>query len=143
MINEKSYPDFYHTPSHPINKNWSPYSLFIYFMSGIQVIGCLWNGKPGVFLCPKSPIDLVKFNPFTLPLIIWLPDFYILYFYIGFYGLWSYERGSILLFLHSAALESPALAQYTLSLVIATTIAVQPDCKSCYVTFGILVTYFL
>jgi len=70
VIKEKSSPDFYHTPSHPINKNLSPSSLSIYFISGIHVIGCLWNGRPGVFLWPKSPIDLVKFKPFTLPATI-------------------------------------------------------------------------
>ena len=84
VITEKSSPDFYHTPSHPIIKNWSPSFLSIYFMSGIHVIGCLWKGRPGVFLWLKSPIDRVRFNPFTLPPIIWLPDFYILSFSIGF-----------------------------------------------------------
>ncbi len=84
VITEKSSSDFYHTPSHPIIKNWSPSFLSTYFMSGMHVIGCLWNGSPGVFLWLKSPIDLVKFNPFTRPPIIWLPDFYILYFSTGF-----------------------------------------------------------
>ena len=84
VICEKSSPDFYHTPSHPINKNSSPYFLSIYFISGIHVIGCLWKGKPGVFLCPKSPIDLVKFNPLTLPPTMVAPAFSILSFSMGF-----------------------------------------------------------
>ncbi len=75
VIWEKSSPDFYHTPSQPINKNSSPYYLSIYLMSGMHVIGCLWNGRPGVFLWPKSPIDRVRFKPFTRPAIIVTPAF--------------------------------------------------------------------
>ena len=80
VITEKSYPDFYHTPSQPISKNSSSSYLSSYLMSGIHVMGCLWNGIPAIFLCEKSPIDLVKFNPFTLPAIICIPQFYILSF---------------------------------------------------------------
>ena len=138
----KSSPDFYHIPSQAINKNWSPSYLLTYFISGMQVIACLWKGSPGAFLWPKSPIDLVKFKPLTRPAMIWTPAFSILNLSIGFYGLWSSERASTLNFLQKAALESPALAQITLSFVIATTMAVQPDCNSCYETL-ILVTCFL
>ena len=139
----KSSPDFYQIPSQPINKNRSPSYLFTYFMSGMQVIACLWKGNPGAFLWQKSPIERVKFSPFTLPAMICTPAFSILNLSIGFSGLWSSERASTLNFLHKAALESPAFAHMTLSLVIATTIAVQPDCKSCYDTLLILVTCFL
>ncbi len=70
VSSEKSSPDFSHTPSQPIIKKWSPYFLSIYFMSGMHVIGCLWNASPGVFLWLKSPIDLVRFRPLTRPWII-------------------------------------------------------------------------
>lgn len=100
-------------------------------MSGMHVIACLWNGNPGALLWPKSPMDRVKFKPFTLPWIIWTPAFSILNLSIGFSGLWSSDKASTLNFLHKAARESPAFAQIILSLVIATTMAVQPDCKSC------------
>lgn len=58
----------------------------------MHVIACLWKGNPGAFLWPKSPIDRVKFKPFTLPAIICTPAFSILNLSIGFSGLWSSER---------------------------------------------------
>lgn len=142
-IRHSSSPYLSHTPSQATKSNSSSGLLMNYLISGIHVIACLWNGNPGVFLWAKSPIDLVKFKPFTLPWMIWIPAFYILILSTGFSGLWSYDKGSTLDFRHKAALESPAFAQIILSFVIATTIAVHPDCKSCSVMLLTLVTCFL
>ena len=99
-------------------------------MSGMHVIGCWLKGSPLTFLWLKSPIDLVKFNPFTLPWIIGTPVFSILALSIGFSGLWSKDKGMHLSFCQSADRESPALAQMTCLSVMATTIAVAPAVTS-------------
>ena len=66
----------------------------------------------------------------TLPWTIGTPVFWILYLSIGFYGLWSKDKGIHLSFCQRAALESPALAQITWLYVMATTMAVAPALRS-------------
>ena len=99
-------------------------------ISGIQVMGCWLNANPGTFLWLKSPIDLVRLSPLTLPWIIGTPVLAILSFSTGFYGLWSNDRGTHLLSCHKAALESPAFAQTIFFSLTATTTAVAPAFNS-------------
>ena len=99
-------------------------------MSGFAVIAC-YSAFTGARLYSKSPIALDKFKPpFTRPSDTVLPAFVILSSSIGSKGLWSrlnsYERPLT----HATALLSPALAQYMVSGVIRTTLAVQPAWES-------------
>lgn len=96
----------------------------------MQVMGCWLKDSPSTFLWLKSPIDRVRFNPFTLPWIIGTPVLAILAFSTSFSGLWSKERGTHLPACHRAARESPAFAHTIFSFVTATTVAVAPAFKS-------------
>jgi hypothetical protein len=121
-----SSPYFSHIPSQPIRISYSLPLRSTSMISGIQVIGCLLKGNPSTCLCPKSPIDRVRFSPLTLPWMIGTPVLLILSFSVGFYGLWSKDRAIQFSPCHRAALESPAFAQIILYFVIATTTAVAP-----------------
>lgn len=123
-------PYFSQIPSQPIKSSSSDPVRGVSIMSGMHVMGCLLNGIPSIFLWLKSPIERVRFSPFTRPWIILTPAFSILSFYCGFYGLWSKDRGIHLSFCQRAALESPAFAHTILSFVIATTTAVAPAFSS-------------
>ena len=106
-------PYFYQIPSQPTIIIYYYPVRSTYIISGMQVIGCWLKGKPYTFLWLKSPIDLVKLRPFTLPWTIGTPVFYILFLSTGFSGLWSKDSGMHLSFCQSAALESPAFAHIT------------------------------
>lgn len=127
-----SFSYFSHIPSQPIIKICYFPVLLTSIISGMHVMGCWLNANPGTFLWLKSPMDLVRLRPLTLPWTMGTPVLAILYFSIGFSGLWSNDSWTHLLFCHNAALESPALAQTILSLVTATTTAVAPAINSLY-----------
>jgi len=57
---------------------------------------------------------------------MYAPDEFILYFYIAFYGLWSYDNAIATPFLHKTLRESPILATIIFYFVNITTFAVHP-----------------
>lgn len=105
---------------------------FLVLISGTQVIGYSAGDKPGTCLCFKSPIDLERLRlPSTLPSETVEPALYILSFSPLLSGLWSSDKFSAYPSpLQMTALESPAFAQYMVSLSISTTLAVHPLASS-------------
>ncbi len=102
---------FYHIPSQPIIINSSSLFFGILFVTGLQIIICSSYGNLSSSFQFKSPIDRDKLGPPTIRSFDTLPPaFYILYFYLGNDGLWSYDRASAFLLELKTDLESPALA---------------------------------
>lgn len=134
----------YHIPSHPIIIK-SMFSFFILIMSGFAVIICSSADKLLFLLYYLSPKALDRLSPpLTLPKVTVPPALVILLISYGSYGLWSLLSSWAWPLTQATALESPALAQYTNSGVINTTLAVQPawDSSSYLGPFSIYLIYF-
>lgn len=82
-----------HMPSQPIMMKCRSF-LEIFVISGHDVIAWCSSPKFLFYLNSKSPNARLRFkHPFTRPLSIYPPAFFIRFYSSGTYGLWSLLRG--------------------------------------------------